>query len=99
MALRKSVNQRCQNGDIIGSGTSHNEIAHRVHAIASREESWVRAISLDADASRSRQTSASRLSLGLRLLLSRDAWVALRQESSSSGRRFRLRVPGHELLQ
>jgi len=45
MALSESVNQRCQNGDIVGSGPSHNEIAHRVHAIARRKQSWVRIIS------------------------------------------------------
>ena len=36
---------RLQNGNIIDNGTSHNEIAHRVHAIASRAETWVSAIS------------------------------------------------------
>src|SRR5437879_6374062 len=44
MALRESVNQRSQCGDIISGGPLHDEIAHRLHAIAIREESLARLI-------------------------------------------------------
>jgi hypothetical protein len=48
VALCESVNQLSQNGDVISRGASNDEFAHRLHAIASLEESLALLPSQDA---------------------------------------------------